>query len=272
MDSLEYDREKNRALRGAEDHYRRATSSGPLPDAVMAVETAPPEEVDVSLTSARAPRAGAGAAQVSPLANSSPPQSLATYEAEKKKKKPSGKGKVMLARDASGDGVTVLQDFLRGAGYDVGAVDGKFGGKTEDAVKQFQRDNGLTVDGLVGEEVAQKIIGMQQSERDLLRPLSGPGGTYDDKGGYVGSKGEDDFVRYLITDRPTMSASIPIGRHGFQGPAGLERITEEIARGITPDAARYLYQENMISKDAFNRVLSMHGVEEDDDGIAGGTP
>jgi hypothetical protein len=236
---------------------QRVATALPDADAVGAIKTSPSPETDVALAAAHSPRNDAGNDKVSPFEGASSP------------KKPSRKGKVMLARDASGDGVAVLQDFLQEAGYNVGAVDGKFGKKTEDAVKKFQQDNGLTVDGLVGEEVAQKIIGMRKSERDLLRPLSGPDGTYDDKGGYVGSKGEDDFIRYLITDRPTMSASIPIGPEGLQGPAGLDRITKEVAGGITPDAARFLYQENMLTKDAFDRIMSAHGA--DGDGIAGGT-
>jgi len=34
--------------------------------------------------------------------------------------------------------------------YDVGPVDGVFGPKTEAAVKAFQTDQGLVVDGIVG--------------------------------------------------------------------------------------------------------------------------
>ncbi len=43
-----------------------------------------------------------------------------------------------------------LQAALMAHGYSVGGIDGKFGSNTESAVKAFQRDNSLTVDGLAG--------------------------------------------------------------------------------------------------------------------------
>ena len=45
--------------------------------------------------------------------------------------------------------VTTIQEYLIRWGYTVD-VDGRFGHGTEAAVRQFQSDNGLTVDGLVG--------------------------------------------------------------------------------------------------------------------------
>ena len=45
-----------------------------------------------------------------------------------------------------------LQAALKRAGYDPGALDGKLGKKTRSAVKAFQKKNGLTADGVVGEK------------------------------------------------------------------------------------------------------------------------
>ena len=42
-------------------------------------------------------------------------------------------------------------------GYDTGGVDGIFGANTETAVKKFQKDLGLTQDGIVGPETWDKI-------------------------------------------------------------------------------------------------------------------
>jgi peptidoglycan hydrolase-like protein with peptidoglycan-binding domain len=50
----------------------------------------------------------------------------------------------------TGKSVRHLQCLLNNRGYDL-AVDGVFGPKTARAVKDFQRDHGLTVDGIVGE-------------------------------------------------------------------------------------------------------------------------
>lgn len=59
----------------------------------------------------------------------------------------------------SGDVVKEIQQSLLDLKYDIGGTepDGKFGTKTKGAVKKFQKDNGLTDDGIVGPKTAQKI-------------------------------------------------------------------------------------------------------------------
>jgi peptidoglycan hydrolase-like protein with peptidoglycan-binding domain len=48
--------------------------------------------------------------------------------------------------------VTVLQTKLMMLGYDLGhaGIDGDYGRATESAVKSFQKDSGLTADGICG--------------------------------------------------------------------------------------------------------------------------
>lgn len=55
-----------------------------------------------------------------------------------------------LGRGDSGQDVVYLQTRLAAMGYGVGKIDGVFGIKTLEAVKVFQIDNGLSVDGIVG--------------------------------------------------------------------------------------------------------------------------
>lgn len=57
--------------------------------------------------------------------------------------------KTLRYRD-QGDAVLTMQKALVSLGYSTGGTDGKFGPTTEKAVRQFQKDNGLTVDGLAG--------------------------------------------------------------------------------------------------------------------------
>lgn len=52
--------------------------------------------------------------------------------------------------------VTELQEMLKKRGYTLKA-DGIFGSKTEEAVKAFQADNGLLVDGIVGSKTWGKL-------------------------------------------------------------------------------------------------------------------
>jgi N-acetylmuramoyl-L-alanine amidase len=53
-------------------------------------------------------------------------------------------------RGSTGDTVKEIQQKLSNWGYYSGSVDGIYGSKTEEAVKYFQRKNGLTVDGICG--------------------------------------------------------------------------------------------------------------------------
>lgn len=57
---------------------------------------------------------------------------------------------VVLRTGARGESVTTLQNQLQTMGYKITAVDGQFGAETAAAVRAAQRDNGLTVDGVVG--------------------------------------------------------------------------------------------------------------------------
>ncbi|MBS4538765.1 peptidoglycan-binding protein [Clostridium sp. D2Q-11] len=55
-----------------------------------------------------------------------------------------------LRLGSTGNDVKLLQSVLSKVGYDPGPIDGVFGDATRQAVIEFQRDNGLTVDGIVG--------------------------------------------------------------------------------------------------------------------------
>lgn len=69
-----------------------------------------------------------------------------------------------LRRGSKGEYVTLLQTKLVGKGYSVGyaGIDGDFGSGTEKAVKQFQQDHGLAVDGIVG-KMTWKALNEQES-------------------------------------------------------------------------------------------------------------
>lgn len=54
--------------------------------------------------------------------------------------------------------VTYLQQRLTAKGYGVGAIDGIFGFKTLEAVKAFQAENGLVVDGIVGAKTWAALV------------------------------------------------------------------------------------------------------------------
>ena len=82
---------------------------------------------------------------------------------------------VTYRQGSTGEQVRIIQSKLKNWGYYDGTVDGIFGSKTAEAVKYFQRKNGLTADGIVG-PATLRALGMstgssstnQSSSVDLL--------------------------------------------------------------------------------------------------------
>ncbi|MBE5815064.1 MAG: hypothetical protein E7320_07675 [Clostridiales bacterium] len=73
----------------------------------------------------------------------------------------------------SGSRVSELQTMLVQLGYDVGGIDGKFGTGTLRALVQFQKDNGLTPDGLCGTQTMALI----RQKLEAQAPGSGSAGN-----------------------------------------------------------------------------------------------
>ncbi len=74
----------------------------------------------------------------------------------------------VLKKGAKGENVKALQALLVGYGYKMTSADGKtaygvdgsFGGATDRAVKAFQKDKGLAVDGSVGRATWTSLLGL----------------------------------------------------------------------------------------------------------------
>ena len=67
----------------------------------------------------------------------------------------------VLRKGAKGDNVKALQILLIGRGYSCGryGADGDFGTATYNAVKAYQKDKGLSVDGVCGPKTWAKLLG-----------------------------------------------------------------------------------------------------------------
>lgn len=57
-----------------------------------------------------------------------------------------------IRKGCTGEAVMELQGYLQELGYYTGEIDGDAGNGTINAIKQFQRDNGLTADGICGKK------------------------------------------------------------------------------------------------------------------------
>jgi len=83
--------------------------------------------------------------------------------------------------------VKAIQEKLLKLGYDVGptGVDGKYGPNTEAAVKKFQQDNNLQVDGIVGSKTLQALRTTKTSTRvgkkSSRQTSSGATGTFNSR-------------------------------------------------------------------------------------------
>lgn len=76
---------------------------------------------------------------------------------------------------SSGSEVRTLQTKLKNWGYYNGPIDSVFGGGTFEAVKKFQRKNGLTADGVVGSRTAEKL-GIPVKKQPAKKPQKKTGG------------------------------------------------------------------------------------------------
>ena len=100
--------------------------------------------------------------------------------------------KPTLKKGSKGENVKLLQKNLNELGHDCGQVDGDFGSKTLKAVKEFQTDKKLKVDGIVGaktwaalDEAAEKTTSSTEPSRFVeikgctyCNARSGPGTNY----------------------------------------------------------------------------------------------
>lgn len=89
-----------------------------------------------------------------------------------------------LSMGSGGEEVRKLQNALMSAGYDVGSggADGKFGPATSAAVKKYQKDKGLSVDGIAGRNTMSALLGDASSGAETSRPRRkrGTAGTGED--------------------------------------------------------------------------------------------
>ena len=79
----------------------------------------------------------------------------------------------LLKKGSSGEAVRQLQERLIELGYLSGKADGAFGGATEEAVRLFQRQNGLDVDGSAG-AMTFAVLYSDQARQVTVTPTPDP--------------------------------------------------------------------------------------------------
>ncbi len=71
----------------------------------------------------------------------------------------------LMSQPTTGDDVLMLQERMLELGYDAGRANGVFGQQTEQALKNFQRDYGLIVDGMCGPDTVRALRQLQPKVR-----------------------------------------------------------------------------------------------------------
>jgi len=86
----------------------------------------------------------------------------------------------VIQKGATGDDVIELQARLQYIGFYNGKIDGVFGWGTYWAVRNFQEQFGLTVDGLVGAKMKQKLVSATKFDKQYVHKAieEGRGFTY----------------------------------------------------------------------------------------------
>ena len=126
-------------------------------------------------------------------------------KAESAPEKPLKLGDRELRNGMEGEDVRQLQSMLIQLGYDCGrwGADGDFGDMTEMAVRNFQRDYNLDVDGIAGKDtiaVLEAAIGGDAADAEYVRIVGGNCYVRDapnTKGKILGVAGEGETYRRL---------------------------------------------------------------------------
>ena len=86
-----------------------------------------------------------------------------------------------LKKGSTGAAVKALQEKLNALGYNCGTADGTYGTKTVSAVKKFQQDHALTVDGIAGMATQAALDEAAKGDAGQIpagSPGTGPDGVF----------------------------------------------------------------------------------------------
>ena len=86
-----------------------------------------------------------------------------------------------LRKGDKGEGVRLMQEALINLGYLSGKSDGTYGDGTVQAVRAFQKANGLTVDGTAGNDTLQKLYSVDAAAAPTAKPTATPKPTVSAK-------------------------------------------------------------------------------------------
>lgn len=137
-----------------------------------------------------------------------------------------------------------VQQLLDYLGYDPGAIDGVDGRLTQAAVRRFQGAEGLTVDGIAGEQTQIRLkdaVWQDRFAKDNTVPSSG---QPPDKTGTFW-----DSIKYFTRDEPYIAC--PCGRCGGFPVEPAEKLMR-LADAVREDAGKPMVPTSTVRCDAHN--------------------
>jgi N-acetylmuramoyl-L-alanine amidase len=78
-------------------------------------------------------------------------------------------------QNARGERTLKAQQYLQQLGYNPGPADGKYGKRTESAIKNFQQDHGLPVTGMIGDQILKEMKTLLDSRSTPKREIADVG-------------------------------------------------------------------------------------------------
>lgn len=139
-----------------------------------------------------------------------------------------------------------VQNLLDYLGYDPGPIDGVDGANTRDAVKAFQRAEGLTVDGAVGVQTGKALLDAVSNGRVYKPPDGATGKTVS-----VAADGPSWWadIRYFKRTDPYIACSC--GKCGGFPVEPAEKLMR-LADAVREDAGKPMVPTSTVRCDAHN--------------------
>ncbi|MFC4354558.1 spore cortex-lytic enzyme [Chryseomicrobium palamuruense] len=110
-----------------------------------------------------------------------------------------------LVKGSYGDDVIELQARLQYLGYYHGSIDGHFGEGTAEALKAFQKEFGLPIDGVAGSATKKKLVGFSDFDKEYVHKQIQSGREFT----YYGGQPLEEQVKK--TYRQPSTAQLPPG-------------------------------------------------------------
>ncbi|TFH63349.1 spore cortex-lytic enzyme [Peribacillus frigoritolerans] len=122
----------------------------------------------------------------------------------------------VIQKGAVGDDVIELQARLQNIGYYKGKIDGAYGWGTYWALRNFQQDFGLPIDGLAGTTTKQKLANASNFNKAWVHEQINKGNEFTYYGGtpiekQVKAKGTGGTATGKAPSKPATSANLPGG-------------------------------------------------------------